>query len=324
MQRHKGDSMQMRKLVKSGLSSFVVALPKEFIDQNKLGKGDSVYIEHTSKNELTIATEYNEGRIEKREIVITVDKKPFETIKRELTAAYLDNYHEIILKGKDLPKYMKSIKEEVNEKVALEVVDESSERLVIKDFLNYKDIDATKLIRRIDNIVRSMLIDMKEAFGNKDVSIMIYERDKEVNKLSFLVYRIVKTASRNPEVAKMLNISTMDIVAIWDINLHLEKMGDECKRIARLIVELDTKSVNKKRMLEIISLMEEQYKKAMEAFHTKNAQLADEVHFHRKEIFKELDTLLEKAKDMNLIEIVGKFKGMMSHLTDISRLIRYT
>jgi len=315
--------MQIRKLVKSGLSSFVVALPKDFIEKNKLQKGDLIYIEQNSKNELTITTEFNERSLDKKTKVIECDNVPFSTVKRELTSAYLDNYYEIIIRGKEIPKHIKEIKSEIAEKVALEVVDESSEKIVARDFLNYKDTEIIKLIRRIDNIVRSMLIDMKQAINNKEVFEMIYERDDEVNKLGFLVYRVVKTACINPEIAKTLGIKTLDIVALWDVNMHLEKMGDESKRVARILSNLDTKKVNPKKIISIIDLMEEKYKSTLESFHTKNIALADKVYNERKAIFKQLDDFASKNKDSDVVEIIGKFKGMMSHLIDITRLVRY-
>ena len=103
--------MQIRKLVKSGLSSFVVALPKDFIEKNKLQKGDLIYIEQNSKNELTITTEFNERSLDKKTKVIECDNVPFSTVKRELTSAYLDNYYEIIIRGKEIPKHIKEIAE---------------------------------------------------------------------------------------------------------------------------------------------------------------------------------------------------------------------
>ena len=79
--------MDIRKIVKAGIASYTVSLPKHWIEKNKLTKGDSLYILEKSSNELMVSTEVKEKPKELHEITIVTDSKELGTIRREITAA---------------------------------------------------------------------------------------------------------------------------------------------------------------------------------------------------------------------------------------------
>ena len=68
--------MNIRRLVKSGTASHTISLPKDWINKNKLKKGDLLYI-NEKNNELTISSETKELPIAQKEISIEVEENPF-------------------------------------------------------------------------------------------------------------------------------------------------------------------------------------------------------------------------------------------------------
>ena len=60
------------------------------------------------------------------------------------------------------------LKKEVSELVALEIVDETSTSIVCRNFVNMSDVNVENLVRRMDNIVRSMLHDLPSALANTE------------------------------------------------------------------------------------------------------------------------------------------------------------
>ena len=46
--------LEIRRLVKSGAASHTISLPKNWLDKNKLNKGDILYINEKSDRELTL------------------------------------------------------------------------------------------------------------------------------------------------------------------------------------------------------------------------------------------------------------------------------
>ena len=66
--------MYIRKLVKSGISSFTLALPKNWIEKHELKKGDLLYVEEYIDDTLIISTNIKQEKKEKKELVINTEK----------------------------------------------------------------------------------------------------------------------------------------------------------------------------------------------------------------------------------------------------------
>lgn len=312
--------MRTRKLVKSGYSSLVVAVPKEWIDRNKLHAGDLVYVDDKS-DRLSISTTYKDKPVEKREIVINVDGRGEKSIIRDLTRAYLDNYFYITLKGKELSKYSKAIKAHITQLIALELVEESSDSIVARSFLDVHDIDIKLLIRRMDNIVRSMIIDLKTISRDPLVAQNIVDRDVEVNKLCFMTFKVLKTAYTDKKVLESLNMKDMDILKYWEVNIHLEKIADRVKNIAKKVGGLNKEMM--KRFLSLFDKIEEMYKDCMTAFYKSSLIGTDEIAGKKIELYAEVDKYLKQNTTALAGQIAIDAYNMCSHINDIARAIRY-
>ena len=312
--------MQIRKLVKSGFSSLVIAVPKDWITRNKLKAGDLIYISDEN-NKLTVSTEVKEKAPERTEKVISVDGKPMQIIHREITSAYMDNYYYVVIKGKELKYNIKSIKEIISDLVALELVDESSEKIVARSFLNLNDIDIKMLLRRIDNILRSMIIDTKETLNDPKLVRSILDRDPEINKLNFLIAKILKAAYNNRSLLSSLKITDMDILRLWEVNHHLEKIGDRTKNIAELLPTL--KPEHKKKFISLFVKIEGIYIDAIKSFYNSSQQLSDEVSTRRYSLFADVKEFIKLSKSNTCSQIAINMFNMISHINDVSRVVRY-
>jgi len=312
--------MQIRKLVKSGHASLVIAVPKPWITRNKLKQGDLLYIEEQG-NKLSIDTEFKNNIIEKNEIVINVENKVPEIIKREIIAAYLDNYYQIIVKGKDLKKNLKFVKKVISDLVAFELIEESSERIVANSFLNITDIDLNVLIRRIDNIIRSTFIDIKSVHNDPDLAKTIIDRDNEVNRLNFLVTRILKSAYHDNSLLGILEISEIRILQFWEINGQLEKIGDRLKYIVELLLKLTLTEV--KQFQDIFYRLETFYIKGLKSFYSHSSKLSDEISTQRFKIIEDITKFASKSKSIEVSQISINLYNVITRINDIGRIVRY-
>ena len=314
--------MQIRKLVKSGLSSYTIALPKDWIDRNTLKKGDLLYINETPQNELLIAKEAKKQEKERREVVINIDGKKPHKIYREIVSTYLTDFHRFIIKGQSLNKNIKDIRKLIYILPALEIVEESSSKVVARSFLDVYDISIKDLIRRMDNIIRSMILDVKNMLGGESIHEIIIERDEDINRLSYLVFKILKSAFTNPDVMTSLDLTKLETLSYWQVTVHLEKIGDEVKRVARHIGE-SPKSISQAQLKSLIEKVYSYYVESMTSFYKQDKIGADDVCLKRKSLAIECDKYFISHRNIVNSEISGKFKGMLSHLIDITRLVRY-
>ena len=312
--------MDVRKLVKSGHASLVLAIPKGWLTKHNLKAGDLVYIDE-SHGQLIIKHEKQEAKVSQREIVLNVDGMKPEIIPFEIATAYMSNYRYIIVKGKTLPKVLEIVKDSIVELVALELIDESSERVVARNFLNINDIDTKILVRRMDNIIRSMIMDTKDAVKDPSIIPAIVNRDKEVNRLTFLMYKILKAVHCDRNLMRKLNLSELDILRLWGTNIHLEKIGDRVKHAAKIIPDMKPKE--KTEFLKFYTEIEKMYTDVMKASYQNSLSLADDASIRRKAVLKSIDAYINKHKSYAAAEIAINTFSMIQLVNNIARLLRY-
>ncbi len=311
--------MDVRKLVKSGNSSLVIALPKDWLKENKLKGGDKVFIDF-EKNNLIIKKEHKVEKIQKKDKVVNIDGMDKTIILRELQSAYINNYDHLIIKGKNLKAETKNIKSRILDMIAFDVIDETSDHLVIKNFLNLYDAELDATIRRMDNIVKFMITETKEATKNQELIPEIIERDKEVNKLNFLISKILKGAQKDKQVMEVLNIKEIDILKMWEVNNSIEKIGDRIKFIAKYIPEI--KPGCRKELAILIQEIHDIYSDAMKSYYTNSMSLSDQVCIRNMANY---DNITKFSDDScpGCSKIGVNAFNLNRQINDILRIVRY-
>ena len=219
--------MEYRKLIGFGKSSHVISLPKKWLVKNNLKKGDQMSLLITENTLLIkpVKTVSNEKQI------IIEGHTNLEITKKRLLNAYINNADIIIINNPS-----KEIKELVKNFIAIEITGDSKKRLVAKSFLDLEKVNYQNLIRKIDYIITEM-------FSETNL-VKLKKLDKEVNKLSFLIFRAIKFSNDS------------ELIRYWCCTHFLEEIGDLLKTIN-------------------VDLLEERniYKKAMKAFYKNDFEL---------------------------------------------------
>lgn len=306
-----------RKLVKAGTASHTVSLPKEWLDKNRLKKGDTLFITESSETELRISPKMEEEAEGQKEITIDVDSKETGTVQREITSAYLNNYSQIHLTGKTINEKSKKLRGILHHFVALEVDEQTGSRISAKDLLNMKEISIDKTIRRMDMTLRSVMQDSINAIGGKQNQESIEQRDDEVNRLYFLLFRILKSALSSQKVSSSLGITNNDILSTWYLTVSMENMADNAKSVSMLSGKINDRKLLKDIYTEIWSA----YEDVMKAYYNRDKKLADDVASRRIGIFTKCSKLLITTPTAGSCEMIENLKGMATHVCDIARIV---
>lgn len=316
--------METRKLVKSGLSSHVVALPHDFVQENKLQRGDTIYIQKKSSHilELSVKPEAQNQTARNGIKEIHIKNHSLHYIQREIIKAYVNNADEIVIHLNNSSE-AKKIKEYISSLVALEVVQEDNKKIVAKDFLNYRDKEVERTLRRIEHIVCSMIQDLKDIDSNQSLAQVIIERDREVNRLSFLAMRILFVASTNPDISSTLQLNSSSILRLWNINMHLEKIGDCAKRLGKELGDMKKMPSQKKKLYAILDQVVGHYKETFAAIHKSDQQQMDFSIERRFELLKNLDSFNEENNSISTSKVISQLKQILSHLSDTTRIYRF-
>lgn len=313
--------MFIRKVVKSGLASFTVALPKEWIIKNKVKKGEVLYLSELEEGML-ITPEPKKEKMAGDNVIINVDEKDERSLIRAIISSYLNNSGTVLLKGNNIPKFASVIKQAASSLIGFELIEEESNKIILKSFVHLADSNPNQILRRIDNTIRSMVLDSKEVSKNVDLVESLTERDKSVNRFVFLLTRMVKAATKDPNIARELQLKPVEALFYWELALHLEKLGDGVKRYSRVISDCNPKTIMK--INELIDNFNNLYESSMKSFYQKDVKISDYVASSRIDLLKKCDLFEKQFKGIETSNFANKLRAMLAHVADISYLARYT
>lgn len=313
--------MEYRKIISFGKSSFVVSLPKTWVRQNKLGKGDLIYFDELNNNLLLQPKKDETVNVEK-EITILVDGKEIRRVQREIISAYIQNYKTIILQGNEIKEKAKAMQSLIQNLVAMEILEQDSKKIVAKDFLNINDISLIQILRKMDVITKSMMQDCIKMF-KEDNFESIYHRDNDVNKFRFLMYRITWYATEgNSMVLKKLNATYRDIFNYWWLAYTIESVADHVKRMAKYMKEMKLSLKEQKVFEQLLTTVSETYSDLMKSYYTANHNLAHEILQGRFKLMEVCDEFYQRNKGVdNLGYMVHSLKSLIENTSTIGRIV---
>lgn len=311
--------MESRKIISFGSSSFVISIPKNWIQQHKLEKGDAIFVEQRP-NQLIITTDKASKKSNILEKVIDASEKSVQTIETEIYASYLKNYDliEIInINESDVQK----VKGTLQDLAGMEILEETTSKLVAKDLININEVSIKALMRRIDIIIRSMMDDVI-TWENPNVDSM-YERDRDVNRLTFLARRMMTAALEDPKIAKTFNTTTLEVLNDWDIVVALEKIGDHCKRMIRSFAQLKLSEDKQKVIESLFKEVNQRYLVVMKAYYAKDTSIAHELESSNKDLIRRCDAISVNAS-RHLVLVSENLKSIETATKGIARSVILT
>ncbi len=313
--------MEHRKLISFGKSSFVVSLPKQWLEKRGIEKGDSLNMEVDNKKITIYPEEINEEEKQIQKIV-NIDGMNEDVIRRKINAAYVRGADVIRVEGDELSQKVKDIKDKIQYLVAMEVVEQTTERLVAKSFLDMENVEVHSAMRKADHIVRTMFSDLYEATDSTmleatEISDSITERDNDLNKMCFLTFRALHYEQDHGLSKGVLEAE--DMLGRWGFNFFLEEIGDEIKRIARLVAKCENREVLDD-YKEVIRKITENYKDTLKGFYTDDKRLIYEVANRRNDLIEECDELLEENLTWLMATLMDKTKDLVDKIQNLNRI----
>lgn len=312
--------MESRKIISFGSSSYVISLPKAWVTENKLKKGDIVHVDD-KKTELLVYPSVIKKDDEPKRTVILTDDKDLDYIRTKIVSSYLNGYDVIDIKGSKLEQDAPHIKAILRNLTGLEIIHQASDKISAKDLLNIGEINIGTLIRRMDNIVRSMVIDAIDS-TNKDHYASIVERDMDLNRLAFLAFRVIKTALNDNALAKKLGLSNCDLLQNWIVVSRLEKIGDQQKRIARHLRAVSLHKKEKEELNKILSLVQNDYVDVMTSYYKKDLEAAYSIDNTNSTRMLVCKNYLETIRGDELVDVARTIDHLKSMRTDIKTIAR--
>ena len=320
--------MELRKIQRTRGGTFFVTLPKEWALRNGLTKGSVVYTSITSNGRLIIDPRYD---LRHKPLSITIRPSPY--LGREIIGKYLLGYDTIRISAKDriTIEQRERVKGTVSKLIGLEIIEEDHANIIIQCLLQPGALPPEKILRREYLISSSMLRDSMTAIlqGDAQLARSVIARDNEVDRLYFLVVRILRTIIQNPSLSEKLEVSPIDCLDYRLTASLVESVGDQASQIAEHAIELEGIGLPQRVIAALRSLhgiVNEAYEDAVTAFFSRSISLAESVR-DREEKTKALCEEAESScaglspeayqRVVSVISLIGR---VYDHSVDISDL----
>jgi len=319
--------LQYRKIQLSSSQTRLVSLPRDWAERNAIEK-DSVVIIRELPNGTLLLLPANRP-LEKKTIELADSKR----IRRDLLRAYLDGYDIIEIHSADGPlKHRDRIHELSRNLIGLEILEEESGRIEIHFLIEPSPtLDPLLLIRRCFSIAAGMERDTIQAVltGDPNLAQSVIKRDDEVDRLYFLIVRMLKTATHL--ISKNTSFQLVDALNLRMLASYAESMADQIESIARRISKKPIPDLNEdlaQRVREIAKRITNRLNEAIDAYVTRNVNAASELIDRLENLETDLEHLDEhlgknSAPDTYraLSPVIGLLRRNLELIVDVADLV---
>jgi phosphate uptake regulator len=238
---------EQRKLQMTGGSTYILSLPKEWVTQNQLKKGSLMVLREEDDGSLSISPSSSEKPEKKDVAFIRVSSNDNQdAVMRKAISAYLVGYNNIHIRAQGqqpltagLRNYLKNFAR--NYLVGTEIVIDSPTDLTLQILLNYPELSVESALRRMAIIAASMHKEAVGCLGNLDYSAAkaVVETDREVNRFSLYIVRLLKLAVSNTRIVKEIGLSNpRECLGYRLIAKSVERTADHATKIAENVLFL--------------------------------------------------------------------------------------
>ncbi len=249
--------IETRKVQQTGGSSFIISLPKVWINKHHIEKNDTLGILSQPDGNLLITPQIDTEKIIKIKEIIVDEFNDDRYFFRILIGAYIMGFSKIVIKSskKFEPFIRDCITNFTQIAIGPEVVEESNNFIVIKDLLNPTEMPFDKTIKRMYILVHDMHEDAIKALGTGDKKLAedVIKRDNDVDRLHWLIGRQSHIALRDIILCQKMGLTLEQANHFQQISRFLERVGDHAVRIAKNVLLIDYKKIEKELIENILT-----------------------------------------------------------------------
>ena len=321
--------MNLRKIQRTSGGTFFVCLPKEWAERNGLDRGAVVSVTETVNGTLVINPKYNVERTPQTAVVT-----PSSLLDRVIIEKYLLGFDSIKVQAKDRisPLDRERVKYASTRLIGLEIVEENHSKIVMQCLLEHSTFPPQKILRREYSIVSGVHRDAVTALLEGDVKLAknVVARDNEVNRLYFLLVRVLRTVIQNPGLSEKLGILPIDCLDYRLAASLVESIGDHSASIGETVIKLGGAKIAEN-VSELISKLHnvayEAHENAISAVFYHDISVAESVRTEKEKvesIFHEIETaILDLPAEVgrHLLAVASSIRRIYDNSLDIADLV---
>jgi len=255
--------MEIRRVQVTGGASFVVTLPKEWAEAQKIAKNDPVGLVTQPDGTLLVTKHLSEEPAQRiKEIDTTAISDP-AFLFRMLIGAYITGFTVIRITTKvRFPPFVRTVVRDYTQMtIGQEVVEETETTITIKDLLNPAEMPFDNTLKRMFVVIKAMHEDALTALEthNRVLAMDVIKRDTDADRLNWLIARQTTMILQNASLSRKMGITPHMATNYYMISRIIERIGDHAVRIAEhslpiIDVDFDRKFMSAIRKAGALSL----------------------------------------------------------------------
>jgi phosphate uptake regulator len=247
--------MEIRRVQMTGGASFVVTLPKDWAEGQKIKKNDPVGLIVQPDGTLLVTKKITEEPVQRiKEIDCSTITDP-AFLFRMLIGAYITGFNVIRLTTKQRfsPFVRAGVRDFTQMTIGQEVVEETDTVISIKDLLNPAEMPFDNTIKRMFVIVKNMHEDAIIALEthNKELAQDVIIRDMDADRLNWLIARQTNMILQNASLSRKMGIPPIMAMYYYMLSRIIERVGDHAVRIAEHTIPIVSTEIDKKILIAI-------------------------------------------------------------------------
>jgi phosphate uptake regulator len=230
----------VRRVQVTGRGSYIVSLPKPWVQEAGLRKGGRVEFSKKENWGLTLTpfggTRYDDERT--RCSMSLNSNVASDAVTRMIISLYVAGYSTIEIRSKSgnlSPSIRDTIRDVARGKlVGTELVTESAQSATLQVLLSYPQLLVPDALRRMLSILNAMQQDSMQALSklDKELANQVVKLDDEIDRFSLYVIRQLKWAVKHPTLLSRIGLaSPVECLGYRIISKSVERSADHAARI---------------------------------------------------------------------------------------------
>jgi phosphate uptake regulator len=264
--------MEQRKVIQFGKTALGMTLPHTWLKNHRVNKGDVVNVQLTPRLSLEVFPKSVPSE-RSSTLAINITGKSTDEIVQLILSTYLNGYTIVKLEGDNKGK-VAYLREHIHEFIAAEIMEVTSNKIVIHVFWDVDTVDLKSILRRIDHIIRSMFEETNDLVGPVTRTNDILQKGYEVNRQVLLGRRAITYALNNAETAQRFNLSGLDLHYLSFVLYFSGKIAEQivhaAESIQQAIQDDDMPKAGRDDLSTLLERTTTYYVKVLDVFNKKN------------------------------------------------------
>ncbi|MEM4334272.1 MAG: phosphate uptake regulator PhoU [Candidatus Caldarchaeum sp.] len=313
-----------RRIQRTGRSTYVVSLPKQWVEANKLSRFDQLKLTVIGGGVLIAPDRPRD--VAQAEIMAAEENTPLDVV-RLIFSKYLAGYSRIkVVFPSYAPATISYLKEVIRRwLVGVEIVEESARELVAQCIPMHDSLPVKTSVERMAGITANMVKDAVSAFTNGDLGLAeeVIKRDDEVDRFYHFVVRQLNIAVKDYTTLRSLELNDPSECIVYAlVAKNIERAADHAVSICKHTVSLKSYQLEGHDFSDLAEEITNVFKRSLQSLLNSDLRLASKTLEMAAEGVLKLEALARRPHnswvETHYLLVLGSLRRILEYAEDIA------